>query len=173
MHKLEEFMKMREDSVAYELFCEEILPCIVGKTIWDKERAVKEILKIASATDEAWGLLLLENSWDLWKKMAESEDAGEKLDKKNRPSTKWTSTAMSAGKYEGWGDDGIPRYNTLVKAAKEDRAKNSKFDETFLRKRKLEKEAGGKGSRKRVRDGAEETVVIESDMEFLTNRATV
>lgn len=162
---------MRENKEAYEQYCDEILPCIVGRALWDKEVCLKEIIKIASATDEAWGLLLLENSWDLWKWMAECGE-GDKLPKNDRPSTKWTSCAGSAGKYEGWGDEGVPRYNELVKAAKEDRSKNTLFDAVFLREKKDAKEASGKSNRKRAR-GDEEIILVENDIDFLVTMEQV
>lgn len=165
-------MQMRENEDAYEQFCKEFLPCIVGKTLWDKESALVEISKIASATDEAWGLLLLENSWDLWKAMAVRQESGEatvKLSKEERPVTKWTSSAGAAGRYEGWGEEGIPRYNELVKKARADRIKNGAFDSWYLMRKKSERDGSKQKGRKRQRE-LEEVVVVEHDIAFLNRK---
>jgi hypothetical protein len=49
--------------------------------------------------------------------------------------TKWTSKALSAGKYEGWGSDGIPCYNTLCSEVRVERNENSNYDHAYRRKK--------------------------------------
>jgi hypothetical protein len=42
---------------------------------------------------------------------------------------KWTSNAMSARKYEGWGSEGVPRFNILSDEVREDREMNKEYDQ--------------------------------------------
>ena len=120
LKELADYQQLRSNAEAYEHFCDEFLPCIVGKTQWSKEIYDKEISKIASVTDEAWALLLLENSWDLWNQIAKHEISGEPLPKEDCKKTKWTLGAISAGKYEGWGQESIPKYNDWVRKVCQD-----------------------------------------------------
>ena len=171
LKELHEYQKLRANVEAYGHFCDRILPCVIGKMAWSKDVYSKEISKIATPTDKAWALLLLENSWDLWHQMAEYELKAETLPKEQRVKTKWTSTAISAGKYEGWGDDGIPRYNELVKKVREDREQHKSFDAMFLEKKREERALKMMSSKKRNRsnDSMDENhvVCIENDLSFL------
>ena len=99
--------------------------------------------------------------------MAEYDKKGDKLPKDQRKNTKWTSSAISAGKYEGWGDYGIPMYNDLVKKIRADRLHNKDFDDRYLANKKKEHLLKLSG-RKRGREGSQQDhVEIENDMEFL------
>ena len=118
---------MRKKGKAFRQFCNSILPCIVGRAKWDKVVTCKLVSKMSTSTDEAWGLILLENSWDLWKQMAEAPDG--KVLPKDREATKWTNTDGHAKKNEGWGDKGIPRFNVLMRSVLADRAANKCVEE--------------------------------------------
>jgi len=130
----------------------------------------KDLSNIASATDEAWVLLVLENSWELWNQMADYDKRDDRLAKEDRKRTKWTSSATAAARYEGWGDYGIHAYNEFVRKVREDRSTNGKtFDALFLDHKKKEREAksGGKKRRRDETDYGQRVVVIEHDMSFL------
>jgi hypothetical protein len=58
---------MRSDvNLAYTYFANTILPKIVGPTKWRGQVTKRTISQIATPRDEAFGLLLLENSWENW-----------------------------------------------------------------------------------------------------------
>jgi hypothetical protein len=58
---------MRSDvNSAYTYFANTTLPKIVGPTKWRGQVTKRTISQIATPTDEAFGLLLLENSWENW-----------------------------------------------------------------------------------------------------------
>jgi len=69
------------------------------------------------------------------------------------------------------GDDGIPRYNELVKKVREDREQHKSFDATFLEKKREERALKMMSSKKRNRsnDSMDENhvVCIENDLSFL------
>ena len=165
---LEEYQQLRSNVEAYEQFCDSFLPCIIGKTRWAKEVYTTEVSKIASPNDEAWALLVLENSWELWHQIADHEMRGEVLPKIQCKKTRWTSGAISASKYEGWGSEGMERYNNLVQMVRDDRNRNRQFDAEFLKKKKEEKDTQLSG-KKRRRDDADRGLgfAIECDMTFI------
>jgi hypothetical protein len=61
------------------------------------------VTEVATATDEALALLILENSWSCWTHEATKRRGEMLVDSEQKVKTKWTSNAMSSGKYEGWG----------------------------------------------------------------------
>ena len=144
---------MRDNKKAFTQLCDNILPCVVGKNVWDKLVDQTIVSKIATATDEAWALLVMENSWDLWKQMADAPDG--RVEEKERMETKWTQAGNSARKNEGWGDKGIPRFNKLMRTIGPDRVRNSAVEIDYL-KHKMETLCSRKaGKRKRQQEGEE------------------
>jgi hypothetical protein len=136
--ELQEFLFKRAKPNAYFIFYDKFLPCVVGKNYWKKTVPGKLVTEIATASDEALTLLIMENSWDCWKQEATVKQ-GLNMEGVKKVKTRWTSNAMSAGKYEGWGSDGIPRYNTLCSEVKDDRKENSVFfDNEYQRKKQEE-----------------------------------
>jgi hypothetical protein len=55
----------------FRLYCESFLSCVVGKTWWNNNADKKTVSEMASISDEAFALLLLENSYMMWKGMGE------------------------------------------------------------------------------------------------------
>lgn len=109
---------------AYMVYCCHFLPCVIGRKKWKKAGKGKGILARATETDEAFGLLLLENNWEKW--VAESTKM------EIIPPTKWTSNAKSAGPNEGWDNLGRRRYNELCNLCSNDREENGEaFDAEF------------------------------------------
>jgi hypothetical protein len=86
------------------------------------------------ASDEALTLLILENSWECWKQEATAKK-GEELQGLIKVKTKWTSNMLSLGKYEGWGSEGIPCYNTLYSEVKADRKEQTHFNHEYQPKK--------------------------------------
>jgi hypothetical protein len=90
----------------------------------------KLVTEVAMASDEALTHLIVESSWDCWMQDAMT-NKGHKVVSRVRP--KWTSNAMSTGKYEGWGSEGIPCYNTLCSDVKANRKDNASFQHEYQR----------------------------------------
>ena len=147
--KLREFLEMRKNGKAFRQFCDSILPCIVGRAKWDKVVTCKLVSKMSTGTDEAWGLIVLENSWNLWKQMAHAPNG--KVGPKDRKATKWTNLEGTSKKNEGWGDKGIPRFNELMGGVLADRAANSHIEEEYLLESKEKMEGRLLSAKKRKR----------------------
>jgi hypothetical protein len=73
MPNLEKFsiMNIIGDEEMFRLYCESLLSCVVGKTWWNNHADKKKVSEMASISDEAFALLLLENSYNMWKGMGE------------------------------------------------------------------------------------------------------
>ena len=110
-----------------------------------------------------------ENSKKKWEE-DEEEDASQDLQKvgeqgarrKGRCRTgKYTKGYIAAGKYMGWTNEGLEKYNELLKHVKADRAKDSEFEENYLERNKSK--FGSKVIRKRY--SGTETVISEEDLD--------
>ena len=101
---------------------------------------------LCTASDEAFTLLLLENSYARWVSIYEREGG---IPSQRRGDTKRTVMSDVEAKYtrggiklsndresqkqKGWTPDGIKRFNTLFAAVKKDRLKRHKFDKKFIK----------------------------------------
>ena len=61
---------VKERKAAYFYFLEHILECIAGKKEWKKDKCSHKVLDAVTVSDEAFALLLLENSWDVFQEYA-------------------------------------------------------------------------------------------------------
>jgi hypothetical protein len=122
------------------LFCERFVSWVVGKCEWNKKKFNTKQSELTTASDEAFTLLVLENIWEPWQKLAESTDSlNRELDengnfkKRNPVSGKFTKNACGARRYCGWDAYGITRFNNLLLQVHKDRQENgAAFDEYFV-----------------------------------------
>ena len=144
---------MDRERRAFFWFYDKFLECVCGASSWrnaKKTALVSEARdgdnsKIVSISDEAFGLLLIENYLEKWKIMAanvtagnelvdstepvdndnttEAEaDGGQKKKKIRRIPGKFTEKQSGKCKYSGWSHEGMKRFNELHQMVKEDRA---------------------------------------------------
>ncbi len=124
---IQHVMSMRENSEgAYGLFYEHVLSHVVGRDVWKRRSSTHTVGQIATISDEAFALFLLENSWDTWVKLATDKEPT------NVPSPKYSTRGPGTKKFQGWSETGIVRFNELFDDVEEDR-ENDKggFDEKF------------------------------------------
>ena len=107
------FELRRNTDGAYTIFCDHILSAVVGKNLWKSKSAGFTISKIATVSDEAFALLLLVNSWDLWTETDATATTKQ---------SKYTRNGAGTKKNEGWTRDGLVRFNELAKMVKMDRS---------------------------------------------------
>ena len=98
-------------------------------------------------SDEAFALLILENSYDLWDDIAQHDgEAGYKSQLK----TLYTKNGAGTKKYQGWAPEGITRFRALVEEVKKDRATpNGKMFEKEQRNQKAAKKGSKKMGKKK------------------------
>jgi hypothetical protein len=97
-------MKLRQEKHgAYTFFAEHIINCVAVKKDWKQQQFESSMRDSSTVTDEAFAILLLENSRDKWEAMARSKNG------KSTEPTKYTRTEREGGtrKYNGWSDEGL------------------------------------------------------------------
>lgn len=120
---------------AYQLFYDMVLSLVVGKYDWKKKCNTIKIQDFVTVSDEAFGLLLLENSWSMWKAAAAN---GENNNKENNHCTSlYTVNGAGTKKNHGWKIEGLKRFVELVQAVRDNREKDGgKFDAEYLAAKK-------------------------------------
>jgi hypothetical protein len=115
-----ESMRDVEDD-CYFVVCRDFLPSIVGRNRWNAVvKSADSLTEVATKTDEAFMLLLLDNHWEVWKNPA---DSGRK--------TKYTSSA-GKGYNCGWSNSGRERYRLFRMMVEESRATRPQWDKDFV-----------------------------------------
>jgi hypothetical protein len=116
---LDDFLSFGQNKEeAYKAFCDYILPAVCGRKTNQVKFNQLKICEIATSSDEAFALLLLENARDRWSYQAANPEA------ETFPTTKYSNEGSSAGTakmYAGWRSSGLHRFNDLQRLVKEDR----------------------------------------------------
>ena len=151
------------------------------------------ISKIATPTDEAFALLVLENIWDAWKDVdpqeyimarskrrreedddvegeceTNSDGTTKKAKRRKEIPGKYTKEHRNAKRYRGWGDDGHAHFNQLVNLVREDRKVRGSFEEEYLDKKKKKLKGD---SRVDLEVGEQEVVELEDDWDQIMMEA--
>jgi hypothetical protein len=143
---LENILKMREDKEgAYTFFADHLIECVAGKMRWKNQKREQLMSEVATPTDEAFALLILENSIMRWLDIA--ENGTESLVK---PVYTRGKAAGGSRKYEGWTDAGKTRFNELIDDVTADRSNHSEWDKSYLEKKQQDVVHGGKRKRQRI-----------------------
>lgn len=134
--ELSDMLEGRENPSAYSFFCYHFLPYVVGRTKWNYiMRTNRDIRDVASTSDEALGLVLLENSWDRWEwehtktKEDIKADNAKRPEERTGPQTKYT---VGRGRKDvsrscsGWTNQGILRFSELAKMTDTQKAEDTK-----------------------------------------------
>ena len=109
---------------AYRVFCEFVLSHVVGRDVWKRCAHTHTISQIATVSDEAFALLLLENSWEAWKAVAGKQTSV--------PCPIYSVRGPGTKRFQGWTEKGIERFNELYDDVSEDRRHNEgTFDEAY------------------------------------------
>jgi hypothetical protein len=140
---LENVKCFREDHQgSYTLFCDHALSHVVGRDVWKRRSATHDVSDIATASDEAFALFLIDNSWEVWKAEIEASDAAQV------PHPKYSVRGPGTKKFQGWTDEGIKKFNEYYDEVEADRAKDAGNFEKEYKERRLG-ELNGKKKRKR------------------------
>jgi len=155
---LNDFLEMRSNFDAYCVFMRFFIKCITKKVKYAANlESARTDDDLCTVSDEAFALLLLENSWGKWtdqyrhdpssllprrggrqKEKQQGTPVPTKYTKgghnfgstKNSASPHPTSTTSSSNK--GWSDEGIQRYNELFDLVQADRRNHPEFFDAFL-----------------------------------------
>ena len=123
----------------YVVFCEKFLRCIVGIKIFRSSCKKHKLSTYVSLSDEAFALLLLENSEHRWNSEIELKKNGNEVVEEFLLPTKYTGAGKSkqqkgfTKKFKGWTFEGIAKYNHLRDLIRKDRNENGvEFDSYML-----------------------------------------
>ena len=149
-------MELDGDMEAFNLFFDELVPCVAGRKVWTlREKATKKISeagKIVSVLDEAFTVLALSNYWDRWV---------------HNGTAKWTDSRAGNYQYMGWTDEAYTQFDELCNRIREKRQTdvNKILEEKYLDRCQRLLAGGGAQAR---RDG----VVMETSVEVYNELAS-
>jgi hypothetical protein len=126
MNELDDRHLAKKD--AYCFFLDNILECVAGKKEWKKDKLSCKVSKAVTVSDEAFALLLLSNSWEVFEEYATNEK-NNNFKRDIKAKAKYTSKRGGSRRFEGWTQEGIALYNKLSQRIVADR--NSLMGEQF------------------------------------------
>ena len=157
-YKLIDFLKLRSDPEAYGEFFKYFLPAVGRKSFWRHLVSNAECDNdLSTISNEAFGLLVLENHWDRWVDMYNKSDGNVeqlKVKRKGRDRLERAYCVSSiAPKYtqggvvfkgkrrsndggKGWSARGIERFNELFDLVALDRREYPEFVKEWVAKEK-------------------------------------
>ena len=182
---MEDFLKGRIHVEAYTVFFEHFVPCALKKTEWERRIAMagknpeSTDNYLSTVSDEAFALLLLENSYDRWFDLF-SKNEGLVMQQRGvkqrrfqsdvptvytRGGIKYDKYQSKEGEKKGWSDDGIIQFNELFEMVKQDRIAHSNFEADWLKAREATQAAKSEGvsKRKRTRVSATSELFAEDE----------
>ena len=167
---MDEFLEGRNNTEAYTVFFDLFVAYATKKTAWDRRLAQAQTnpertttcLSLCTVSDEAFALLLLENSSAWWLDIF-ANHKGQVMQRrgvKQRAFQSDVPTMYTRGgiKYDktnqtqaakGWSDEGITRFNELFDQVKQDRTRNPDFETDWLEARLCAQAADGVTPKKR------------------------
>ena len=120
--------ELRANHHLFMFFIQNFLSLVIGWHQFNKSKCSKVVSEYSTISDEAYTVLALENSVEMW-----TEDISIKFQtmsqdlttdqKKALPKKKYTANAAAAKKYGGWTEEGRKCFNSLcqqVQKARDD-----------------------------------------------------
>ena len=125
---LEDYLENRKNKDAMRIFSTRFLLCVIGKCEFKKRRAYMQIAEMATVSDEAFVMLMLDNHWDFWsnrdleeyKKRLSSGRINKELKQKDARTRdggsmgRYTRNQKEARQFGGWMKDGLDEYNKYI-----------------------------------------------------------
>ena len=168
---MKDFLQGRSHNEAYTVFFEHFVPCALKKTEWERRIAMAGTHIestddfLCTVSDEAFALLLLENSYDRWFDLYTSNPEGVMQQRGikqrrfqsdvptlyTRGGIKYHKYQIKEGEKKGWSNGGIIRFNELFEMVKRDRTVNSHFEAAWLKTRNETQAEEGESVSKRKR----------------------
>jgi hypothetical protein len=169
--KLEDILEMRNGG-EYVFFADVCMECVAGKIDWKNQRSTVPMSKVASVTDEAFALLLLDNGYYQWCDMARVDNPT----KRSTLAPKYTQGRSKGGsrRYEGWSTEGIDRFNELTDMVKKNRTDYKEWEWVYMADKEREQSEAAMHSgnkRKKRREPQQRTEAIHDDL-FASDDAT-
>jgi hypothetical protein len=142
IYTLEQFLELSPSGKPYQWFCKDLLPCVVGAKLWHKKHNKELIGTIATCSDEAFALVILENNYERWMAVARwhvnnANMATEDKAPKNFPGSLYTNSGLSKKNgrsccLQGWARKGYLRFNALYNQVSRDCRHRVQFENELL-----------------------------------------
>jgi hypothetical protein len=147
---METLLKLRiseteEELEAFHWFFGDFMECVCAKRVWGIQKYQEVISKandpetgfmIVTTSDEAFGLLMIENYRDKWIRKAEAAKKGEVPRSGERFPEKYTNSKLGNSQYAGWTKKGLDKFNLFFDLVGDDRreamAHGNVLEENFL-----------------------------------------
>jgi hypothetical protein len=121
----------RSERESFHWFLDEIGSVVVGNNIVEHQKCVKVPSEWLSPSLEAFGLLCVENYFDMIQSKVRKDEV--------TLQGKWTADGRGSKKNQGWKQEGIRRYNELLERVRLDRREFAKEDELYLKLKQQER----------------------------------
>ena len=167
---------LRGNRQAYRWFYDNVLAHTKNKKAWTNtvKTGKAKATELATVSDEALAILILENYWTVWaykNRVARAEKDNEELDEDDEmPLPIYTKPGSQR---ESWGNRGMERFNEIYDDVVEDRmsVEGKEFDRwyTELQKEAYEKSEGGKKKKAPTKDKAEVKVKARNNLIVLSS----
>lgn len=124
--------RYRTDNEDFEYYIHRVLPAINPTNSKFNQRKCKDLIsKIYSISDEAFGLTVIYNEYQVWKDQEEMKKRGEKgkmIKKRKR------FCSGKSGDKQGWSDEGYSIFNSLCHQVQVRRQETGEFEEQLKQK---------------------------------------
>jgi hypothetical protein len=141
MPELNMILELSKNEEIYMWFLGNFLKHCIGAKNWNRAHLRQPVSKYCTPSSEALVLLIVDNSYDRWIDQLENEEKS----RKNWAPAKYTNAGISqrggvatSKRGKGWSDDGIKRFNELLKMVHEDRKSRVVFELGLQKKLKDE-----------------------------------
>ena len=129
---MSQLLDLRRRPILYGRYCKTFLKCVVGDNKWRSNYLTRPLKAFVSKSDEAFVLVVLENSWHRWMKQYSSNNPKDTTFDAQYTNSGVSSRDGKTKRYCGWSEEGVTRFNTLCVQVMEDRKKYPQFDKELL-----------------------------------------
>ena len=159
---MDRLLKARKDLDSLKWYCENFLSIVMGRQTYNKQKFKVLVSKMATRSDEALLLVIMENSIEKWTKEYHNPAA----DPKMWGEPKYTKKRNETRKHQGWSEAGIARYNLYLKGFIPGSRSTSQALEVELRKEYCAKSNSFDASLENTsRNGVYTFMELESDVD--------
>ena len=146
---LNRVLEGRRHRDTFHWYLDNIASAVVSTRVADQVKSIKRPSEWLTRSLEAFGLVCLENFFEMTRKQIMNRDSREKYQ------GLWTADGRGKLKNQGWDQAGIKRYNALCEAVKRDREVYHIEDDVYLQAKQEEKQNLEMNRLKKMQDRTE------------------
>jgi hypothetical protein len=124
----------RRNRDTFHWFLDHIASAVVGVRVAEDVKSIKRPSEWLSRSQEAFGLVCLENFFEMTRNQINNRDS------RGKYQALWTADGRGKLKNQGWDQEGIRRYNQLCRAVELDRERFKIEDDVYLNSKQDERQ---------------------------------